>query len=104
VYIEKQRKLQETGGCCTERCFMICAVHQILYKVISSRNVRWVEHVASRCIGKDRNSCTVLVRKPEVKRPLESPRHSWDDHIKMYLKYVGWEVMDGIHLALDRNK
>ena len=26
----------------------------------------------------------VLVEKPEGKRPLERPRHRWEDNIKMY--------------------
>jgi hypothetical protein len=33
----------------------------------------------------------VLVRKPEGKRRLGSPRHRWEDNIKMSLQEVGWE-------------
>jgi hypothetical protein len=32
----------------------------------------------------------VLVGKPEGKRPLERPRHRWEDAIKMDLREVGW--------------
>ena len=31
----------------------------------------------------------VLVGKPEGKRPLETPRHRWEDNIKMDLEEVG---------------
>jgi hypothetical protein len=32
----------------------------------------------------------VLVRKPEGRRPLERPRHGWDNNIKMDLREAGW--------------
>jgi hypothetical protein len=43
----------------------------------------------------------VLVGKPEGKRPLERPRHRWEDEIKMDLEEIGWGVA-WIHLAQDR--
>jgi len=45
----------------------------------------------------------VLVGKPEGKRPLGRPRHSWEDNIKMYLQEVGCGGMDWIYLAQDRD-
>jgi hypothetical protein len=45
----------------------------------------------------------VLVGKPEGKRPLGKPRHSWDDNIKMHLQEVGYGVMDCIELVEDRD-
>ena len=39
--------------------------------------------------------------KPEVKRPLVSPRCRWDDNIKMDLQEVGCGGMDWIELAQD---
>jgi hypothetical protein len=33
--------------------------------------------------GEKRNAYTLLVRKPEGKRPLERPRWRWVDNIKM---------------------
>jgi hypothetical protein len=41
----------------------------------------------------------VLVGNPEGKRPLERPRHRWEDNIKMDLQEVGCGVMDWIKLA-----
>jgi hypothetical protein len=32
----------------------------------------------------------VLVGKPEGRRPLERPRHRWEDIIKVDLREVGW--------------
>jgi len=44
------------------------------------------------------------VGKPEGKRPLGRPRRRWEDNIKMDLQEVGCEGMDGIELALDRDR
>jgi len=41
--------------------------------------------------------------KPEGKRPLERPRHRWEDNIKMDLQEVGCGYMDWIKLAQDMN-
>jgi hypothetical protein len=55
---------------------------------IKSRRMRWVGQVA--CIGEGRNVYTVLVGKPEGKRPLGRPRCRWEDGIKMDLREIGW--------------
>jgi hypothetical protein len=44
-----------------------------------------------------------LAGKPERKRPLGRPRRRWED-IKMDLQEVGYEVMDWIELAQDRER
>jgi hypothetical protein len=46
----------------------------------------------------------VLVEKPEEKRLLGRPRHRWGDGITMALKERGWEIVDLIHLAQDRDQ
>jgi len=46
----------------------------------------------------------VLVGKPEGKRPLGSPRHRWEDNIKMDLHEVGCGVLDWSELALDTDR
>ena len=53
-------------------------------RVVKSR-MRWAGHVAQ--MG-ERGVHRVLVGKPEGKRPLGRPRHSWED-IKMNLQEVG---------------
>ena len=50
-------------------------------RVIKSRRMRWVGHVAR--MGERRGVYRVLVGKPEGKRPLERPRRRWEDNIKM---------------------
>jgi hypothetical protein len=37
--------------------------------------------------------------KPEGKRPLGGLRHRWVANIKMDLREIGWDGMDGINLA-----
>jgi hypothetical protein len=41
--------------------------------------------------------------KPERKRLLGSPRHRWEDNIKIVLQEVGWGV-DWMDLAEDRDE
>jgi hypothetical protein len=44
------------------------------------------------------------VGKPEGKRPLGRPRRRWVDNIKMYLSKIGWDGVDWIVLAQDRDQ
>jgi hypothetical protein len=44
-----------------------------------------------------------LVGKPEGKRPLGRPRHGWED-IRLDLREIGWEGVDWMHLAQDRDQ
>ena len=69
-------------------------------RVIKSRKMRWAGHVAR--MGERRGVYSVLVGKPEGKRPLGRPRHRWEDNIKMDLQEVGCGGMDWIELAQDR--
>jgi hypothetical protein len=48
-----------------------------IIRVITSRRVRWVGHIA--CMGEMRNSCSILVEEPEGKRPLRRPMCRWED-------------------------
>jgi hypothetical protein len=50
-----------------------------------------------------RNAYKILVRKPEGKGPLRRPRHKRDNNIRLHLRETGWEVVDCMHLAQDRN-
>jgi hypothetical protein len=45
-------------------------------------------------MGERRGVCSVLVGKPEGKRPFGRPRHRWEDNIKMDVQEVGCGVMD----------
>jgi hypothetical protein len=39
----------------------------------------------------NRNTCKILVGKPDGKRQLGRPRHKWEDNIKENLKEILWE-------------
>jgi hypothetical protein len=54
-----------------------------IIRVIKSRRLRRARHVA--CMGERRGAYRALVGKPEGRRPLERPRHRWEDNIKMDL-------------------
>jgi hypothetical protein len=69
-----------------------------LVRVIKSR-MRWAGHVAR--MGEKRGVYSVLVGKPEGKRPLGRPRRRWEN-IKMDLQELGCGGMDWIVLAEDR--
>jgi hypothetical protein len=45
--------------------------------------------IACSAHGGEERHVKVLVGKPEGKKPLERPRHRWDDNIKMDLQEVG---------------
>jgi hypothetical protein len=47
---------------------------------------------------------TILVGKPEGKRPLGRPRSRWVDNIKMDLREIGWDGVDWIDLVRDRDQ
>jgi hypothetical protein len=41
---------------------------------------------------------------PEGKRPLGRPRFRWVENIKMNLREIGWDCMDWIALAQNRDQ
>jgi hypothetical protein len=63
-----------------------------IVRVIKSRRMRWVGHVASMAEG--RGVYRVLVGKPEGKWSLGRPRHRWEDNIRIYLQEVVCVGMD----------
>jgi hypothetical protein len=73
-----------------------------IIRVMKSRKLRWAGHVAR--MGERRGAYRALVGKPEGRRPLGRPRRRWEDNIKMDLREVGWESMDSINLAQDRDR
>jgi hypothetical protein len=70
--------------------------------MMKSRRVRWAGHVAQ--MREKRNAYRILVGKPEGMRPLGRPRRRWADNIKMDLRDIGWDGMDWIDLAQDRDQ
>jgi hypothetical protein len=55
-------------------------------------------------MGETRNAYRILVGKPEGKRPLGRPRRRWVDNIKLDLIEIGWDGVDWIDLAQDRDQ
>jgi hypothetical protein len=55
-------------------------------------------------MGEKRNAYRLLVGKPEGKRPLGRRRYRRVDNIRMDLGKVGWDDVDWICLAQDRNR
>jgi hypothetical protein len=70
-----------------------------MIRMIKSRRVRWVGHVAR--MGETKNTYRILMGKLEDKRPLGKPRHRWVGNIKIDLRETGWDGMDWIDLAQD---
>jgi len=73
-----------------------------IVRVIKWRVMGWAGHVAR--MGEERGAYTVLVGKPEGRRPLGRPRRRWVDNIRMDIQEVGCGYMDWIGLAQDRDR
>ena len=71
-------------------------------RVVKSRRMRWAGHVVR--MWKGRGVHTVLVGKPEGKRPLGRPRRRWEDNIKMDLTEMRGCCGDWMELAQDRDR
>jgi hypothetical protein len=52
-------------------------------------------------MGEKRNVCSLLVGKPERKRPQGRSRCKWEDNIEMDLVEIRWAGVDWIGLAQD---
>jgi hypothetical protein len=56
-------------------------------------------------MGEMRNAYDILVGKPEGKRSLGRPRRRCVNSVRMYIiREIGWEGMNWMHLAQDRDK
>ena len=55
-------------------------------------------------MGKGRGMYSVMVGKPEGRRPLGRSRRRWEDDIKMDLQEVGGDCGDWMELDQDRDR
>jgi GH43 family beta-xylosidase len=63
-------------------------------RVINSRRMRWVGHVAR--VEEKRGAYRILVERREGRQPLGRPRHRWEGNIKMDVQGVGWRAWTGL--------
>jgi hypothetical protein len=73
-----------------------------IIRMIKPRRMRWAGHIER--MGAKRNAYRILVGNPEGKRPLGRPKRRWMDNIKMDLREIGWDGMDWIDLAQNRDR
>jgi hypothetical protein len=73
-----------------------------IVRVIKARRMRWVGYVA--CMEEVRGAYNILVGRPEGRRPLGRHRNRWEDNIKIDLREIGFEDVDWIHWAQDRDR
>jgi len=71
-------------------------------RVIKAKIMRWVGHVTRT--GERRGVYSVLVGKPDGKKPLGRHRRRREDNIKMDLQELGCGIMNWIGLAQDRDR
>jgi hypothetical protein len=76
--------------------FIICTPHRI-YSGDQIKKNEMPRHVAR--IWDRRGEYRVSVWRPEGKRPIGTPRHIWEDIIKMDFYDVGWRGMDWFAVA-----
>jgi hypothetical protein len=73
-----------------------------IIRVIKSRRMSRAGHVAR--MGERTGAYRVLVGRRKGRRPFGRPRHRWQDNIKINLQEVGWEGVDWIGMAEDRDR
>jgi hypothetical protein len=67
-----------------------------------TNGILWAGHVAR--MGEKRNAYRILMGMPEGKRPLGRPRRRWVDNIKIDLREIGWDGVDWVDMAQDRDQ
>jgi hypothetical protein len=73
-----------------------------IIRMSKSRRMRWAGHVAR--MEENRNAYRILVGKSEGKIPLGRPRRRWTDNFKMDLREIGWDGVNWIDMAQNRDQ
>lgn len=77
-------------------------VWDLSYRNDKVKQIIRAEYIAR--IEEERNACGALLGKSEVKKSLGRPRRRWENNITMDLRETGWDDMEWIHLAEDRDQ
>jgi hypothetical protein len=72
-----------------------------IIRILKTRRMSWAEHVTR--MGEKMKAYRLLMGKPEGRRPLGTPRRMLDN-IRTDLVEVGWDDVDWIGLAQDRDR
>jgi hypothetical protein len=72
-----------------------------IIRIIKSRRMRRAGHVAQM---REKKAYRILVGKSEGKTPLGRPRRWWVGNIRIDLGEIGWDGMDSIDLAENREQ
>jgi hypothetical protein len=70
--------------------------------MFKARRMKWIWHLA-RTMEK-KYAYTISVVEAKGKSPLGKPRHRWEHNIKIVLGEIGWDGMDWINLAQNRDQ
>jgi hypothetical protein len=73
-----------------------------IIRIIKSRRIRWAGRVSR--MREKRNAYRLVLGKPEGKMLLGRPSCRWLDNVRLDLAEVGWDDVDWIGLAQDRNR
>jgi hypothetical protein len=71
-----------------------------IIRIIQSRNMSSTRHVAR--MGEQMNAYKVLEEEPKGKRPLRRRRHRWVHNIEIDLRVTGWDGVDWVDVAQNR--
>jgi hypothetical protein len=55
-------------------------------------------------MGEKMNAYRLLVGNPEGKRSLGRPKRRWVDNIEKNFREIGWDGMDWVYLAQDKDQ
>ena len=72
-----------------------------IVREIKSRRQRWASHVVRMEEG--RSAFKILTGNPTGMRPLGTPRHRWEDNLRLNLKEIGISTRDWVDSAQDRD-
>jgi hypothetical protein len=70
-----------------------------IIRVIKSRRLRWVGHVARMVEGREEVFTGFWLGGPKVKTSLVRPRRRWEDNIKLDFREIGIDGVNWIRLS-----